>query len=97
MAERTYWVYMLSSTRNGTLYVGVTSRLAERVWEHKQMLVEGFTKEYGVKDLVWFEAHESPHAAIAREKQLKRWHRAWKVRLIEAENPYWNDLSCTLI
>jgi putative endonuclease len=97
MGERTYWVYMLASKRNGTLYVGVTSRLVERVWEHKQALLEGFTKQYGTKDLVWFEAHESAYAAITREKQIKQWNRAWKIRAIEATNPYWNDLAGTLL
>ena len=95
MRERTYWVYMLSSRRNGTLYVGVTSDLARRVWEHERGFVAGFTSDYRVTNLVWYEAHESPYSAITREKELKRWNRAWKIRLIEAVNPYWNDLSET--
>ena len=91
-AERSYWVYILASERNGTLYIGVTSDLAKRVWEHKNDLVEGFSKEYGVHRLVWFESGSSIEGAIQREKQLKKWNRAWKIRLIESNNPYWNDL-----
>ena len=92
-AERSYWVYILASGRNGTLYIGVTSDLAKRVWEHKNDLVEGFSREYGVHHLVWFEAGNSIEGAILREKQLKKWNRAWKIGLIESTNPYWNDLS----
>ena len=76
-------VYILASRRNGTLYVGVTSDLVGRVWEHKSGLVEGFTKRYGVKMLVWYEAHETMEGAIRRERALKEWNRAWKLRLIE--------------
>jgi len=83
---------MLASGRNGTLYVGVTSNLVQRVWQHREGFIEGFTREYGVKTLVWFEQHESAESAIAREKQIKKWSRAWKIRLIEAANPYWNDV-----
>ena len=83
---------MLCSRRNGTLYVDVTSDLIRRVWEHKQDLVEGFTKKYGVHDLVWFEQHEDMLTAIAREKTLKEWKRAWKLELIEKMNPEWKDL-----
>lgn len=85
-------VYMLASRRNGTLYVGVTSDLVRRVWEHKQDSVEGFTKKYGVHDLVWYEQHEDMLMAIAREKRLKEWKRAWKLELIEKMNPEWKDL-----
>ncbi len=92
-----FYVYMLASERNGTLYVGVTSDLAKRVWEHKGDFVDGFTKEYGVKQLVWYEQHESAESAIAREKQLKKWNRAWKIGLIEAANPYWNDLYGSIV
>ena len=74
------------------MYVGVTSDLGRRVWEHKEGFVDGFTKEYSVKMLVWFEQHETAEAAITREKQIKKWNRAWKVQLIEASNLYWNDL-----
>jgi putative endonuclease len=85
-------VYILASKRNGTLYVGVTSNLVQRVWQHKGDLVEGFTKEYGVHTLVWFETHETMESAITREKILKGWHRAWKLELIEGANPAWRDL-----
>ena len=85
-------VYMLASKRNGTLYVGVTSDLIKRVWEHKQDFVEGFTKKYGVQTLVWFEMHADMMSAIAREKALKEWKRAWKLALIEKDNPLWRDL-----
>ena len=90
--EKNLCVYILASDRNDTLYVGVTSDLIKRVWEHKQAVVAGFTKEYGVKQLVWYERHVCADAAITREKQIKKWNRAWKVRLIEEMNPYWNDL-----
>ncbi len=83
---------MLASQRNGTLYIGVTSDLIRRVWEHKQDLVEGVTKKYGVHDLVWFEQHEDMLTAITREKTLKEWKRAWKLELIEKMNPEWKDL-----
>jgi putative endonuclease len=85
-------VYILSSKRNGTLYVGVTSDLVKRVWEHKNDLLEGFTKKYGVHDLVYFELHGDMESAITREKQLKKWHRGWKIELIEKNNPTWRDL-----
>jgi len=85
-------VYMLASQRNGTLYIGVTSNLIKRVWEHKQDFVEGFTKKHGVHDLVWYEQHEDMLAAITREKALKEWKRAWKLELIEKLNPDWKDL-----
>jgi len=87
-----YYVYILASRRNGTLYVGMTSDLIRRVWEHKNDLVEGFTKKYGVHRLVWYQAVDDPTAAITREKQLKKWKRAWKLRLIEEMNPTWSDL-----
>jgi putative endonuclease len=84
-------VYILASKRNGTLYIGVTSDLAKRVWEHKQNMVEGFTKKYGVYRLVYYEVHADMFAAITREKQLKKWNRAWKLELIEKNNPEWKD------
>jgi len=89
---RSYYVYLLASRRKGTLYVGVTNDLSKRVWQHKQDLVEGFTKKYGVKSLVWFEQTESIESAIVREKQIKKWNRDWKVELIEKTNPQWRDL-----
>ncbi len=92
MRDRQFAVYMLASQRNGTLYIGVTSNLTQRVWQHKEGLVEGFTKEHDVTRLVWFELHQAAESAITREKQLKKWNRAWKIRLIEETNPYWNDL-----
>ena len=85
-------VYILASKRNGTLYTGVTSNLLKRIWEHKNNLVEGFTKRYDVHHLVWYEIHESMESAITREKQLKKWKRKWKLDLIEKGNPYWRDL-----
>ena len=85
-------VYMLASKRNGTLYVGVTSDLVQRVWQHRNELAEGFTKRYGVRRLVWYEIHESMESAILREMALKKWNRAWKIRLIRETNPAWKDL-----
>ena len=85
------YVYLLASRRNGTLYVGVTSDLVKRVWQHKNDLVEGFTKRYGVHTLVWYEVHESMESAIRRERAIKEWKRAWKLALIEKENPTWRD------
>ena len=90
--EKQFCVYMLASCRNGTLYVGVTSNLPQRVWQHKEGAVAGFTQKYGVKQLVWYEVHEDADAAISREKRIKKWNRDWKIGLIERTNPYWNDL-----
>ena len=90
--EKQFYVYMLASKRNGTLYLGVTSDLVKRVWQHKNDSVEGFSKEYGVKMLVYYEMHGSAEEAIRREKQMKKWRRAWKLRLIEEQNPKWGDL-----
>ncbi len=92
MKEKRFCVYLLASQRNGTLYVGMTSDLVKRIWEHKNGFVEGFTKQHGVKLLVWYEIHENAESAIIREKQIKAWKRDWKLRLIEESNPYWNDL-----
>ena len=85
-------VYMMASQERGALYIGVTGDLKLRVWEHRAGMVEGFTKRYGVKCLVWFEFQPDFPSAIAREKQLKKWNRAWKLELIEANNPSWRDL-----
>ena len=85
-------VYLLASRRNGTLYVGVTSNLTQRVWQHKNGLVAGFTKRYGVHRLVWYEAHDTMDSAIAREKAIKEWKRRWKIELMEKLNPEWRDL-----
>ena len=85
-------VYLLASQRNGTLYTGVTSNLIQRIWQHREGLAEGFTKKYRVKTLVWYEQHATMESAIAREKALKKWNRAWKLKLIEETNPQWRDL-----
>ena len=85
-------VYILASKCNGTLYVGVTSNLLQRVWQHKNDLVEGFTKRYAVHTLVWLETHETMESAITREKNSKRWKRDWKIDLIQKANPSWRDL-----
>jgi putative endonuclease len=90
-------VYILASARNGTLYIGVTSDLVKRVWEHKNDFVDGFTKQYGVHTLVWYELHQTMESAISREKALKYWKRKWKLRLIEERNPDWVDLYEKLI
>lgn len=97
MRERQPCVYILASKRNGTLYIGVTADPIKRIWEHKNNVVEGFTKEHNVHLLVWYELHESMESAIRREKALKEWKRAWKLRLIEGENPEWNDLYPSLL
>ncbi|MFA5941798.1 MAG: GIY-YIG nuclease family protein [Sinimarinibacterium sp.] len=86
------FVYILASRRNGTLYIGVTSSLVKRIYEHKNDLADGFTKQYGVHMLVWYEQHDSMESAILREKQLKKWNRGWKLKLVEASNPDWRDL-----
>jgi putative endonuclease len=90
--EKRFFVYILASERNGTLYVGVTSDLPSRVWQHKNDLADSFTKKFQVHTMVWFEQHESAESAITREKQVKKWNRMWKVRAIEAMNPAWRDL-----
>jgi putative endonuclease len=86
------YVYILASKVYGTLYVGVTSDLIKRIWEHKEHVVDGFTKQHGVTNLVWYECHDSIVFAIAREKQIKEWRRDWKVNLIQTMNPEWRDL-----
>ena len=85
-------MYILASKRNGTLYIGVTSDLVKRVWEHRNHSVEGFTKHYGIYQLVWYELHENMESAIQREKRLKGWKRIWKLELIESTNANWQDL-----
>jgi putative endonuclease len=87
-----FFVYLLASRPFGTLYVGTTDDLLRRVWEHKTKAVPGFTARYDVDRLVWFEAHETLESALLREKRIKEWKRAWKIRLIEGNNPYWRDL-----
>ena len=90
-------VYLLASQRNGTLYIGVTSDIVKRIWEHKNNAAEGFTKRYAVHTLVWYEVHETMESAITREKTLKGWKRKWKLELIEQDNPQWTDLYNSLI
>jgi putative endonuclease len=87
-----FFVYIVASRRNGTLYVGMTDDLARRAFEHRKGIVSGFTKRYGVKSLVWFEMHDDREAAIFRERQIKKWNRVWKLELIEKLNPRWRDL-----
>ena len=94
--ERSFYVYILASQRNGTLYVGVTSDLARRVYEHRERLTPGFTAKYGVKTLVWYEDFPTADEAITAEKRIKRWRRSWKLALIEKMNPRWDDLYLTL-
>jgi putative endonuclease len=89
---KTYCVYILASQPKGTLYTGVTPNLTARIWQHKNNLVEGFTQKYHVHRLVYFEEHSTPNDAILREKQIKKWNRDWKIRLIEEKNPEWRDL-----
>ena len=90
-------VYLLASSKNGTLFVGMTSDIIKRIREHKSDVVEGFTKKYGVPTLVWYEIHENMESAISREKTIKGWKRQWKLELIEKENPAWTDLYKSLI
>ena len=92
MGERRPCVYILASKRNGTLYVGVTSDIARRAWQHRSNAVGGFVRDYGVQRLVFIEFHETSADAILREKRIKKWHRAWKLELIERDNPQWHDL-----
>ncbi len=92
-----FFVYLLASRRHGTLYLGVTSDLVRRVYEHKTKVVPGCTRRYGVDRLVWFEIHDDPAAAIRREEELKKWRRDWKIRLIEEQNPEWDDLYETIV
>ena len=87
-----FYVYLMANEPYGTLYVGITNDLARRVWEHREGMVEGFTKAFGLKRLVWFEEHGNAYEAITREKRIKRWHRDWKVNLVQSGNPQWRDL-----
>lgn len=93
---KNYYVYILASKRNGTLYVGVTNDLIRRVYEHKEGIADGFTKKYNVKNLVYYELHEDIKTAIMKEKQMKKWNREWKIELIEKLNPEWKDLYLEL-
>jgi putative endonuclease len=87
-----FFVYILASRRNGTLYVGMTDDLLKRIWQHRNDVIPGFTHTYNVRMLVWYESHGSREAALLRERRLKKWNRAWKLDLIEQENPQWRDL-----
>jgi putative endonuclease len=90
-------VYLLSNQRNGTLYVGVTSNLVQRIWQHKEGFADGFSKKYDLKMLVWYELHATMESAISREKAIKEWRRAWKLTLIEKMNPDWRDLYSDIV
>ena len=90
-------VYLLANQRNGTLYTGVTSNLVQRIWQHKEGLVKGFSREYGVKNLAWYELHDTMESAIRKEKAIKNWRRSWKLNLIESSNPEWRDLYYDII
>ena len=92
MNDKLPFVYILASDRNGTLYIGVTSNLVQRIWQHRSDIVEGFSKKYRAHKLVYFEQHATMADAILRERQIKKWNRVWKLELIEETNPYWNDL-----
>ncbi|MCB8982111.1 MAG: GIY-YIG nuclease family protein [Ardenticatenaceae bacterium] len=94
---KTYFVYIMASKKNGTLYIGITNDLIRRVWQHKNDIHDGFTKQYGVHRLVWYEAHRDVNEAIQREKQMKKWRRQWKINVIEEQNPDWNDLYNDLL
>jgi putative endonuclease len=97
MANKQYYVYMMASKRNGMLYIGVTSELIKRVYEHKNDMAEGFTSKYHIHDLVYFEIAENVTSAISIEKQLKKWNRTWKIELIVKKNPEWRDLYHDLV
>lgn len=92
MPDKMFYVYILAKARNSTFYVGVTSDLAKRVWQHRNGVADGFTQKYGIKTLVYYEVFSDPENAILREKRLKKWNRTWKMRLIEKMNPEWKDL-----
>ena len=94
--EKIYYIYIMASKRNGTLYIGVTSNLKKRIYEHRESLADGFTKKYNVNKLVYFETTNDVNSAIQREKQMKKWKREWKIKLIEKENSCWIDLYYNL-
>jgi putative endonuclease len=96
MRAMAYYVYLLASRKDGALYIGVTNDLIRRTFEHRAKMIKGFTSKYNITRLVWFEIYDDPVSAISREKELKKWRRAWKVALIEQENPDWNDLYETI-
>ncbi len=90
-----FYVYILASRKNGTLYIGITDDLERRIWEHKEKVLKGFTAKYDVTQLVWYEMHDTRESAFARERAMKKWNRQWKINLIAKENPDWEDLSET--
>lgn len=90
--EKHFFVYLLGSDRNGTLYIGVSSNLPGRIYQHRHEVTKGFTSRYKLKSLLWYEPHQNAESAICRERQIKKWRRAWKIQLIESRNPYWRDL-----
>jgi putative endonuclease len=90
--KKAFFVYMMTNKKNGTIYTGMTSNLSKRIWEHKNEVADSFTKEYGLKTLVWYEAHDTAESAIKREKNIKEWQRDWKIKRIVEINPEWNDL-----
>lgn len=94
--EKRFFVYILASGHYGTLYTGMTSNLSKRIWEHKSKALEGFSKQYNVSHLVYYEPHETFESAVLREKKIKSWKRQWKINLIEQNNPHWDDLSLTM-
>ncbi|MFA6409478.1 MAG: GIY-YIG nuclease family protein [Gammaproteobacteria bacterium] len=95
--NKNFYVYILANKRNGTIYVGVTSDLIKRIWQHKNSIADGFTKKYDIKKLVYYEHHHNAESAIHREKRLKEWKREWKLDLIEKFNPEWNDLYDSIL
>lgn len=95
--SKNFFVYILASKNNGTLYIGVTSNLVQRIWQHKQGVLDSFTKRYAVYNLVYFEQHLNAESAIRREKRLKEWQRQWKIDLIEKDNPDWRDLYSSIL
>ncbi len=97
LVEKEFWVYIMASGPRGVLYVGMTSDLVGRAEEHRERLIDGFTKRYGVDRLVWYERHTEPEAALGRERAIKRWRRDWKIELIETGNPTWRDLFADVL
>ncbi len=91
-ARMNYFVYIIASRKDGAIYIGVSNNIIRRIYEHRNKLVPGFASKYNITRLVWFEMYDDPISAISREKELKKWKRSWKIQLIEAENPQWNDL-----
>jgi putative endonuclease len=97
LTDKNYYLYIVASKRNGTLYIGVTGDLIKRIYEHKQNVVDGFTKKYNIHNLVYYETYGDIEEAILREKQIKKWNRKWKIQIIEENNPEWKDLYKTII